>query len=502
MPNDVIEQAHAKIDAEILELEARILALRSSRNALTPAYRLPAELFSEIFGWIQVFWVQGGPEHLPKWTAVTHVCKLWREIALDCRTLWADIPMNCFSYVEEAIKRSRGTNLSLFDVPTFGAVQLMKRLKPLVLSASPRIRKLSLCTPATKALLPELVDSISQSLEKLELDEWHWATEAFFPKSLRTLNLQRCLFQWGWLELPRLTDLQIVITKPELRTSVASFLKLLSQMPLLTRLVIRTIFTEDLEDTGLNQCVAGEISASHFPRLHILTIQGPLSTLVQFISQIQLSEDFALRIQVLNLGKAPITELVQIVKKHLAASQHVIHAADFRRTGPDESWFSIHCLNEEYSTMFLQIALNDSAPSYVPWMKAFQLLPLDRLDKLSSNAFREPLEWQESIFRSLKELKLVLLADGPTSAAFLAYFIQEIRTAKDQKSTMPFFPSLIGMALMDVRFTREIKVGLKAALEVKMKQGEKLEALHLSKCKITDDTIKQLSKVVTTIANR
>ncbi|TFK66798.1 hypothetical protein BDN72DRAFT_843807 [Pluteus cervinus] len=491
-----IEQAQAKIDAEILQLEARIYALRSSRNALTPAYRLPTEVLSDIFGLVQLLWTQDGLEYIPKWTTVTHVSRHWRNIALECGTLWSDILLGCTSYAEEAIKRSGGAHITLLDV--YSGLPWDEKIKPLVLSVSPRLHKLVLSTIASRALLPELADCISQSLHELVLVNWDWATEKLFPKSLRSLKLHRSFVHWNWLQLPHLTELSINISGTDSRTSVTSFTKLLNQMPLLTGLLLEDVFDETTY-TGLVQDEPDNIVSTSHPRLRSISLRGTISTITQLLSQIQLTEDFTLRIVAQGLAEDPITEFVQCLNKHLHSLRRFIRSIDISCTGSRSlriggmsAWAS--------GNLFLAIELEASGSVQYHWMKATQALSFDELQTITGNAFHQYSHWEDSIFKSLKHLALVLFTDGPSSSSFLEYLAKEAHTAEGRGSwVQPFFQPLNTLSVVEVQFTREMEVVLKAVLEEKMRRGFKLTCLILARCWVSDGAIEQFQTVVSRV---
>ncbi|TEB23193.1 hypothetical protein FA13DRAFT_1640179, partial [Coprinellus micaceus] len=69
-------------------LRAEILALQSHRNTLRPINRLPPEIFSTIFQLVKDDITEA---ERVSWIKVTHVCRYWREIALDHASLWSNI---------------------------------------------------------------------------------------------------------------------------------------------------------------------------------------------------------------------------------------------------------------------------------------------------------------------------------------------------------------------------------------------------------------------------
>src|SRR5882672_6382746 len=79
--------ALATVDQDIDAAKRLILSILTRRNMLIPISILPAEILARIFH----FSVAGASflrSNRPGWVSVTHVCRRWRQIALDDSTLW------------------------------------------------------------------------------------------------------------------------------------------------------------------------------------------------------------------------------------------------------------------------------------------------------------------------------------------------------------------------------------------------------------------------------
>ena len=103
-------------DREWLRQEAKLVAqhlsnVNSTLNAFLPVYRLPEEIVVIIFELIAASSLSN-----PRWIHFTHVCRLWRYIALNRPTLWRRIhPSRGADFATESLKRSgRDIPLELF----------------------------------------------------------------------------------------------------------------------------------------------------------------------------------------------------------------------------------------------------------------------------------------------------------------------------------------------------------------------------------------------------
>ncbi|KII95015.1 hypothetical protein PLICRDRAFT_199393 [Plicaturopsis crispa FD-325 SS-3] len=104
-PPELIEHARRKILAEVERLEASILSLKSSYNALAPISKLSPEVLCEIFSWYRCIPEEDFP------VKVTHVCRHWRATALAHARLWNCLPAENIDWTRELLVRSKGVPL-------------------------------------------------------------------------------------------------------------------------------------------------------------------------------------------------------------------------------------------------------------------------------------------------------------------------------------------------------------------------------------------------------
>ncbi|KAH9959020.1 hypothetical protein BC827DRAFT_1090255, partial [Russula dissimulans] len=70
-------------------LEDTLRTLKSHRNTLAPISRLPPEALAAIFSFVSSSALDESG-HL-RWIRVTHVCRQWRQIALNYPRFWSNI---------------------------------------------------------------------------------------------------------------------------------------------------------------------------------------------------------------------------------------------------------------------------------------------------------------------------------------------------------------------------------------------------------------------------
>lgn len=94
---DVIANARTALENQIETHAKQIIELKGRINGLALTARLPPEILSEIFTIVATDlyhsrrWGHYGLAHAYKWISLTHVCRAWREIALNTPRLWSRI---------------------------------------------------------------------------------------------------------------------------------------------------------------------------------------------------------------------------------------------------------------------------------------------------------------------------------------------------------------------------------------------------------------------------
>ncbi|TFK69719.1 hypothetical protein BDN72DRAFT_767594, partial [Pluteus cervinus] len=101
--------AQKAIDTEITQLTARIISLKSARNALAPVSRLHSEVLQEIFFLVHDgSWPKGNGTIL-----VTSISRAWRELAHHTSNLWTYIDLRHPGWIQTAVSRSKDCYLEV-----------------------------------------------------------------------------------------------------------------------------------------------------------------------------------------------------------------------------------------------------------------------------------------------------------------------------------------------------------------------------------------------------
>ncbi|KAN0102369.1 hypothetical protein V8E52_005584 [Russula decolorans] len=248
---DHLQQA---IDDEINSLKESTRALKSRQNQLASISRLPPETLAAIFfffslsTWRNITWRGNIP-----WICVAHVCRLWRETALNHPHFWSHINLpNKLTPVgmAEILARAKTVPLHLeAEVDFWSAEQILAFEKQLETHIS-HTRHLSISGGHLPTLLEKLVSS-APILEFLSLSSKSYLSsspQAIIPDnlfnrttpSLTSLELESCDIIWTSPFLKGLRSLQILKLSTEARPKLEDWLDALNEMPQLEELSLQS----------------------------------------------------------------------------------------------------------------------------------------------------------------------------------------------------------------------------------------------------------------------
>ncbi|KAG2042877.1 hypothetical protein BDR03DRAFT_1087911 [Suillus americanus] len=249
----LIEQCCVRIDQDLDALAESMRALRSRRNDLARISCLPPDILVTIFRHFESFENHTSTSRhrgAPICLILTHVCKQWRQLALDCPNLWTSI--NCVSprWIGVMLERSKDAHL----VATYHApVSLRGCLEP-VLSHLPRIKVLRICSvsPDVDRIVELLSSQPALSLQIFEFTVIGTIHHSLMPISdtifqgqvplLQSVELVLCSLSWTWSIFTGLRSLSVRGTTGALPTP-AQLLSTLRYMPDLEQLTLQSLFT-------------------------------------------------------------------------------------------------------------------------------------------------------------------------------------------------------------------------------------------------------------------
>lgn len=248
-------------DAKMRAVEEYFTSLNGLRNSLVPAYNLPVEILVEIF-WL----IASHPRHAEKrrkkhikqWLDITHVCNLWRTVAISQPKLWSFVDLSHFPSARVFLERSHDCPIEIFTtwkasraesdsistIPAF-----MREIKDIigahvqhvtyvdVLLSEKNVRALLDCFTVPMPLLRVL--HIRNSRESSP-DTTFTPVIGDRPPQLTSLHLQFVIISWDSPIYRGLIHLRL--TQNTLETSLAmdAFIAMLESCPQLQTLELRS----------------------------------------------------------------------------------------------------------------------------------------------------------------------------------------------------------------------------------------------------------------------
>ncbi|TFK59207.1 hypothetical protein BDN72DRAFT_946708 [Pluteus cervinus] len=206
-PDDIHAKSRQKIDAEIAQLEARIIALKITQNSLSPITRLHREVIQDIFVLAsqESRFIQNGKASL----LISWVCRSWRELAHQCSALWSSIDFTNTTWIQAALSRTKSRPLSSsLSVPLDYSGDLdflaslclgnLPRISKLVISSLSRNEDLDDFTHLSPLWLTPAPQLVELSLYNLSLPSGLFSGTC---PALQRLFLGTCKFDWKGLPI-------------------------------------------------------------------------------------------------------------------------------------------------------------------------------------------------------------------------------------------------------------------------------------------------------------
>jgi hypothetical protein len=224
-----------------------------------------------------------GLQCIKDWVVVTHVCHLWREVALDTTLLWChiDVLPPLQSWIPELLRRSKQSPLTV--ILEWSSHQLAHDGLEQVRMHFGRVRELVLECPVTTTL-HEVFLSKFQNLESLEISRSTLRpftlndSHLIGAECIRRLILRSCSIDWKSKFLQGLTHLRLVDLPDSGTFGCHDFTLVLSKIPALETLHISGIQFPQEENIKIHQA-----SKVHLQNLQQLSVNCPLSEIAQFL---------------------------------------------------------------------------------------------------------------------------------------------------------------------------------------------------------------------------
>ncbi|KZT26651.1 hypothetical protein NEOLEDRAFT_198264 [Neolentinus lepideus HHB14362 ss-1] len=303
-----LELERKALDELIKQRINELSQLRTQRNNHAPIFKLPPEVLTYIFhicSYLEPFSIPS-PYSMAStpWFKVTHVCKHWREVALNCASLWHYIEFVSPKWTAEMLKRSKNAAIVVkadltYRTPNFAsivqqALEHVHRIKELDLVAPQQ----TLCRLAGTLTRPAPhLESLRLSSQRLSayLDTIYRVPDSLFKSTaprLRRLELVNCEIDWNSSFLTNLTHLHLdkASANDPGRPMMSQFLKVLSNTPHLQSLRLKHSTPLDPENA------AGDIDRVDLMSLSKVVINDRPENTAGLLNRLNMPHDVKLKL--------------------------------------------------------------------------------------------------------------------------------------------------------------------------------------------------------------
>jgi len=307
------------------------------RNVLVPISVLPAEILARIFH----FNAFSERCHLQDWVFFTHVCRRWRQVALDDSTLWKHFSPYLWNkeWVAERLSRARNAPLDI-DLRSSTSQDMYSLFTPHISHTRkfyfrdmfdlPHSRIIQWISAKTAPALEHLELSVSNYFSPIK----HCDGQSFFMEplpELRMFSVSRILFPWSLVPRGRLTHLNVALNEePEVspHDDLNALIDFLVNCPTLEVLTLKNCLPATLSESSAGQTI-------HLPRVSRLCLGGLSSRVTNMLKMLKLSSSTTLR-----LNCTP--EYVPTINQHLILPVLSTHFNDPTPTPMKFRSFKIH----------------------------------------------------------------------------------------------------------------------------------------------------------------
>jgi F-box-like len=510
---DLIRQA---IDDEINALEESIRASKYRRNALAPISRLPPETLVAIFSFLSSSAFDEGVGYL-EWLRVTHVCRRWRETALNFPHLWSRINFTTLTTagIAELPARAKMTPLYWEAIATswsgehFDAFERQLEIhifhtRHLRLSGKFQTVLERLVSPAPALEYLALSNSSARFYLPSQIVVHDTLFNCTAPK-LTSLQLVGCEFSWKSRLFKGLQTLEIRSPSEAARPTLEDWLDAFNEMTQLETLVLdsgipfsplsdileprRAVTLPSLTQfditSSAEECACA-LSHLTLPALTLLRVQSKsynhegndVGILIPHIARNACGpQDFSPLQSIVVRGGITHVELlawtlpdVEVEDSNRVKPLHS-ERVFFVVTASDDVWWRPRTGVRILDALWTQLSTD-----------AISTLSVEGLSQLSK-------EFWLSHASSLTMLKQACLASGAVKA-----FRETL--AEDSPPNGLRFPRLSKLILVEVALTALGTYRLHDILRKRLEQGTPLEVLDLRTCIATERAIQLLAEIV------
>ncbi|KAG1831315.1 hypothetical protein EV424DRAFT_1641250 [Suillus variegatus] len=516
MGSGVIEHCdttRGHVDKDIAALAESLRGCRSRRISLSYISWLPLEILTTIFTYIveedtpKSHTGTPRPNGAPISMIITHVCRHWRQVALECPTLWAYL--NCVSAncLDMMLERSKKIAL----VVIYRSPGSLRKCFQQILSQLPRIKFLQLCSYPWN--VNRILDCLSsQPAPLLQSFKFSVAgksnsrvmgsiSDAVFQGRaplLRSVELMECTFSWTSCIFSGLRTLDVRRIGSASYPTLSQLLSTLRRMPELEQLTL-----------GLSSRISDDTELSdRVPLTQLKSIALDACTLrnaVSLFSCLAFPVDVKIALNLAPIGSC-LSDLFSAMHKDPDGSGPIIRSMRASLSyhtfgvqfGTSTTFKSKYSWDPHNDDILLSIQFKCSSSTRKPPIifDMCQMIPHRQIQSLfvtSSLVLRENF-WRVGS-SDLPELENIQLSGTCNMRSLIAV----LQSGGTQRSDMAY-PSLHALEFENIDFGCGEAEELQDIAIMRAGHGVGIHELRLVKCRnLVDDRVQFLKEVVTDV---
>ena len=298
-------EAISTVDQGIDMAKQLTRSLLTRRNTLVPISLLPPEILARVFHLLVLKEPTFSRRRNLGWITVTHVCRHWREVALDDSSLWAKIswgimPMKT-KWISEILARAKNAPLDIeFKALTKSSEESLLMIPP-HLSHTRQLHFHGLSKLHLDSVR-EIYSREAPALEDFELTIAEYSPLTFrdlgenmlfkgHAPRLRTFSLSRVIIPWSLIPRGQLTNLKIACRIEDVDSpgDLNQLIDLLVNCPALEILALDSCLPSQLTELPRGQII-------HLPRLSRLRLCGSTSRIMNMLKILKLPSSTTLHL--------------------------------------------------------------------------------------------------------------------------------------------------------------------------------------------------------------
>ncbi|KAG0709296.1 hypothetical protein DFH29DRAFT_224156 [Suillus ampliporus] len=505
MSTAVIEQCDSYIDKDLTPSPESMPVLHSHGNSLARISCLPPEILATVFRHYveEQDFASHTSNSAPACMTVTHVCGQWRQVALECPTLWTFISSASARWIGIMLERSKNAAL----VVTYNVPVSPRDCLEQILSQLPRIKDLRLYLSVSN--VDRIVDLLSSqpapllqifkfSVMALGLVTLRDISNTIFQghaPQLQSVELGMCYFSWTSCIFSGLRTLCVYGIAT---TSLAQLVPALRRMPDLEHLTLERVLIIS-EETELFDRVP-------LARLKSIALDATaIRTAATLFAHLVLPVDVKVALQLTQIEGPPnFSDLFSAMDKHPDRSGSVIRSLRAIRLAdrtfgvqfstatainPIHSW-NPHDDDIRLSIQFTYVTSADAEPTII--FDVCRMVTQDKIHTFFGSELDLPgRDFWRAGSACLPDLEVIYM-----NRSFIGGLIAALEIEGKRGSNVEY-PLLRVLQLDGVTFEAGEPQELRDVLEMRVKHGFRIHALQLAECvNLTADEVQLFREVV------